>query len=232
MKRIIILAVVISLTLAGYAYGSIDYPTLGTCTGSNVRLRDNPGTDSQIVGKANESDKFIVIGERRVKGDMWYALDHPTEQGTVWISGRYLDLNDEGNFKTSAFRISMQIRLNYGLRPEKARSLFGKPERSKRERYFFDPAQKVFTEEILAYDGFTLRYVEGILREVNVTRKGHPFGELAVGKMRQLIIDNFGKPADENTDTLIYDVSPVETFTFKCKDDEIVSMTWEEALDG
>ena len=233
MKHIIILATVISIVIAGCAYGSIDYPTLGTCTGSNVRLRDNPGTNyTNIIGKANNGDQFIVLGERRVNGDMWYAVDHPIEQGTLWISGRYLDLYDGDNFGSPAFKLSMKIRINFGLRPAKARELLGQPKRSQRERFFFDPAQKMITEETLSYEGLTLRYVDGLLRDVSVTRKGHAFGELKIGESKQLVIDVLGRPAQEDDNTLTYEISPVESLTFRCKDDEIVAMSWEQALDA
>ena len=232
MKRVIILAVAVCMLFSVSASGSMDYPTLGTCTGSNVRLRDNPGTNSNIIDKANKYDTFIVIGERRVNGEMWYAVDHPKEQGTLWISGRYLDLYNADNFGTPAYKMSMQIRQDYGLSPAKARELLGQPKRSQRERFFFDPAQKMISEETLAYDGLTLRYIDGRLQYVNVTRKGHAFGELKIGDSRQLVIDFLGKPSQDEDDMLSYEVSPVETLTFRCKDDEIVSMTWEQALDG
>ncbi len=232
MKRVIILAAACCLSFAGTACGSIDYPTLGTCTGSNVRLRDNPGTNSNIIGKANNGDEFIVLGERRVNGDIWYAVDHPAEPGTLWISGQYLDLYNGDKFESPVFTMSMKIRKDYGIRPEKARELLGQPKRSQCERFFFDPAQKILTEETLRYDGLTLRYIDGMLRDVSVTKKGYAFGKLNVGESRQMVIDILGRPEHEDDTTLTYEVSPVETLTFRCKDAEIVAMTWEKSLDG
>ena len=233
MKRVIILAAAACLAFSVSASGSIDYPTLGYCTGKNVRLRDNPGTNyTNIISKANTGDEFIVLGERRVNGDIWYAVDHPAGQGTLWIFGKYLDLYNVDKFEAPTFKMSMQILQDYGLRPAKARELLGQPKRSQRERFFFDPAQKMVTEETLAYDGLTLRYIDGTLQEISVTRKGHAFGELKIGDSRQLVIDFLGKPSQDEDDMLSYEVSPVETLTFRCKDDEIVSMTWEQALDG
>ena len=233
MKRITILAAVCSLFLAGTACGSIDYPTLGYCTGKNVRLRDNPGTHyTNVISKANNGDEFIVLGERRVNGDMWYAVDHPSGQGTLWIFGKYLDIYDADKFDSPAFRLAMKIRQDYGLRPAKAREILGQPKRSQRERFFFDPAQKMITEETLSYEGLTLRYIDGSLQDVSVTKKGHAFGRLKIGDTRQMVTAVLGSPAQDEADMLSYEVSPVETFTFRFKDGELVAMTWEKALDG
>ena len=232
MKRVIILAAACCLS-AATAFGSIDYPTIGFCTGSNVRLRDNPGTNyTNVISKANNGDEFIVLGERRVNGDTWYAVDHPAGQGTLWIFGKYLELYDGDKFGSPVFTMSMKIRQDYGIRPAKARELLGQPKRTQRERFFFDPAQKIITEETLAYDGLTLRYIDGMLHEVSVTKKGHAFGKLKVGESRQMVIDILGHPAQEDDHMLSYEVSHVETLTFRSKDDEIVAMTWEKALDG
>ena len=231
--RLAVIFAAICFAFAGSAFGSIDYPTIGFCTGSNVRLRDNPGTNyTNVISKANNGDEFIVLGERRVNGDTWYAVDHPAGQGTLWIFGKYLELYNGDKFGSPVFTMSMKIRQNYGLRPAKARELLGQPKRSQRERFFFDPAQKMLTEETLAYDGLTLRYIDGMLQEVSVTKKGYAFGKLKVGESRQIVIDILGKAAQEDDHMLSYEVSPVETLTFRCKDDEIVAMTWEKALDG
>ena len=38
----------------------VNYPALALCTGSSVRLRDNPGTDSEILARADKGDVLVL----------------------------------------------------------------------------------------------------------------------------------------------------------------------------
>lgn len=40
-----------------------EYPELGVCTGDNVRLREDPGTDGKIIGRADTGTQFVILGE-------------------------------------------------------------------------------------------------------------------------------------------------------------------------
>ena len=74
------------------------YPTAGTCTGDNVRLRSSPNSEGtkNIVGRLNKGDAVLVFGEVFANGDMWYQAARPDGKGKAWISARYLELRDAG----------------------------------------------------------------------------------------------------------------------------------------
>ncbi|MBQ7665671.1 MAG: hypothetical protein IJS42_03040, partial [Synergistaceae bacterium] len=66
MKRIIF-ALMLAVMIAGTAYSS-EYPVLGMCTANYVRYRDEPGTDSEILGRIHDYQNVIVLGEKRHNG--------------------------------------------------------------------------------------------------------------------------------------------------------------------
>ena len=76
MKKKILLAFVLCVAVVASAWGEArifaEYPTLGECTGDNVRIRSEPNTNSEIVGRLNEYDKIIVLREVRTK--MGYGM--------------------------------------------------------------------------------------------------------------------------------------------------------------
>lgn len=209
------------------------YPTLGMCTGNGVRLRDNPWTNSNVIGRANDMDILVLLGERKVNGDIWYAVDNPIDSGTVWISGQYIDTYKGDYSDTPAFKMSLEVRMNYGIKPEKARALFGEPDKLIKDTFFFDTAGRELREDTYEYSGFTLRYVEDRLRHVEIFGGDLKFGALSIGSTREELIKILGKP-EENTDAenITYEVSPIEEFLFELEDDAIVRMTWDEYMDN
>lgn len=60
--------------------------------GVGLRVRDNPGTDSEVVFLANESEVFIVIGgPEEADGILWWELTTPyDETRSGWASADYL----------------------------------------------------------------------------------------------------------------------------------------------
>ena len=62
-------ALLAALVLAGTAQADpmerfVTFPTLGSVTGNDVRLRDNPGVqDTKVIGKAQEFDHLVVRTE-------------------------------------------------------------------------------------------------------------------------------------------------------------------------
>lgn len=60
--------------------------------GVGLRVRNNPGTDSEVVFLANESEVFIVIGgPEEDDGILWWELTTPyDETRSGWASADYL----------------------------------------------------------------------------------------------------------------------------------------------
>lgn len=66
MKRII-LALMLVVLFVGTSSGR-EYPAIGMCTANYVRYRDEPGTNSNILGRIHEFQDVIVLGEKRYRG--------------------------------------------------------------------------------------------------------------------------------------------------------------------
>ena len=228
------LALVIMLALSGNSATASDviYPALGICTGNSVRLRESPGTDSEIVGKVNESDRLILLGERKFRGDLWYAVDNPQDEGTAWIIARYVDIASEDGERTPAVDIAISVRMNFGVRPEKAKILLGKPRQNKRGKFFFESANQDLSEETLTYKGCELRYVENNLRHVEVTDSGWRFDEFKIGDPQDKLISDIGDPSDKAGNVWIYQITPIEAIEFTVKDGKIIKMEWTEYMDA
>ncbi len=60
--------------------------------GAGLRIRNNPGTDSEVNFLANESEVFLVIGgPQTVGGVLWWQLAAPYDKNRQgWASAEYL----------------------------------------------------------------------------------------------------------------------------------------------
>ena len=231
-KFALILLIMFALSGNSAIASDVIYPAIGVCTGNSVRLRDSPGTDSEIIGKVNESDRLVLLAERKFRGDTWYAVDNPQDEGTAWIIARYVDIASEDGERTPAVDIAINVRMNFGIRPEKAKILLGKPRKDERDEFFFEPANQNLSEEILTYKGCSLRYVENNLRHVEVTESGWRFDEFKIGDSQEKLIKNIGDPSDKAGNTWIYEITPIESVEFTVKDGKIIKMEWNEYMDA
>ena len=223
------------LALAGCASASPDYPMLGYCTGSNVRLRESPSTKSRILGEVSDPQELVILGERKVNGQVWYRVDDPFDDREAWISGRYVSRNEDSG--TPANVTAVKIRSVFGQTPRKTRAIFGRPQDIERTKFYFDPARKEYTREILTYPAFTVSFTEGRLTRVEVRKKGYAFGEIEVGETMQIVLDTLGRPTSDKRNEFVYEISPVEVLTFKSADDRegverVKTMLWEIYLDA
>ena len=66
----------------GTAYAE-KFPDLGKCIGNGIRLREEPDTKSEIIGKINNGDLFVLLDVKKVNGEKWYLVDHPTQKGSA-----------------------------------------------------------------------------------------------------------------------------------------------------
>ena len=234
MKRKVIV-VMMMLALAGCVYASPEYPVLGWCTGSNVRLRESPSTKSRILGEVSDPQELVLLGERKVNGQVWYHVDDPFDDREAWISGRYVSRNEDS--PTPANVAAVKVRSAFGQTSRKTRAIFGRPKDIERTKFFFDPAQREYTREILTYPAFTASFTEGRLTRVEVRKKGYAFGEIEVGETMQIVLDTLGRPASDKRNEFVYEISPVEVLTFKSADDRegverVKTMLWEVYLDA
>ena len=170
------------------------FPDLGECTGNGVRLREEPDTESEIVGQVNKNDSFVLLDANKINGGKWYLIDHPTKKGKAWIFGKYVrkyyELKDSDH--TPAHVICMQVILDYGITPEKTRALHGKP---------LENLKDVYGNFIgLKYDGFEVNYQEeeGHISNVAVgfeddgSKTGN-FGGIKIGDDIEKLRGIFGK---------------------------------------
>ena len=204
---------------AGDWHGS--YPDTGFCVGNSVRLREDPDTEAEIVGRLNEGDRVIVLGEASVDGEKWYSLDNPTQEGTAWAFGKYIDTYKGYETGTPVYNLYIQILLNFGITPEKAKVLLGDPDQELEDGPL----------DILEYPDLQLQYREKRLNRVEVWKSGLAFGGFQVGDPASKLNDALGEPLSKENGTWHYEGDPRTVLLFEVENDEITRMTWEELID-
>ena len=216
------------LTFCGTAWAE-KFPDLGECKGNSVRLREKPDEKSEIIGKVNKGDTFVLLDVKKVNNQKWYLIDHPTKIGSAWIFGKYVkkyySLKDSEH--TPAHVIAMQLRLDYGITPEKTRALHGKPLEVIRDAYgnFIG----------LKYEGYSLQYsyeneflsnVEvGIEDDEDASEKN--FGPIKIGDDTKKLREVFGKNIRDEENFWCCDLPSGEVIYFNVGEDKkIFSMQW------
>ena len=169
MKKLIV--VLWLMILSGCAFG-VEYPELGVCIGDNVRLREDPGTDGKIIGRADTGTQFVILGETYVDGQKWYEIDHPTKKGSAYIIAKYTNYGwlhgNNGVIPTG--KDFIDVRLTFGIYPDKARALFGKGTKDEFGN--------------LVYSDFTLRYDDEAMpaiHQVQINKRGYAVAGVQVG---------------------------------------------------
>lgn len=217
------------LLWAGIAGAETEYPVLSQCTGEGVRLREDPSTEAKIVGKV-DYETLYAVGETSVEGEVWYEVLHPTQTGTAWIYGKFLDVNYFKNI-TPAQRLTWKIALTFGCNEARARSLFGRPQKEKRTMTFIEGAGEKLPDVTLTYPTHTAQYVDDILKNVTVAKGTMPFGPFRIGDPASGLADLMGEPGDTSEGQWSYELGPVEYLTFKVKDDRIAAMEYSSWFD-
>ena len=168
-------AVLLMLVLFCGTAWAASYPELGACTGTNVRLREDPGTDGRIVGKIeSRRHVFVILDEAWVDGDKWYEIEHPTQEGTAFISGRYVNYGWYNGKPTG--KEFVKVRQMFGIYPEKAQALFGK---AKRDEF-----------GNLNYSGLILRYDdEDMIQQVQIEKRNYTLAGIRVGDSVNKLFD-------------------------------------------
>ena len=161
-----ILAVLCLLLCCGSAYAA-KFPEMGICTGERVRLRQSPGMNGKSLGFVEpHRNRFVVLGETRADGMKWYKIDHPTKKGTAYIAADYVEITPVGN-------VFAEVRLTFGVYPEKTRAIFGRPSWK---------TQQVWgsSQELEIKDSYAFTYNEDGIRRAIVFL----YGEKAIAGIR------------------------------------------------
>ncbi len=95
MKRVWKCLAAAALILMLTATAALAETVLGMCTGDNVKVRYQPGTDQSIWFSIDEGFVCEILGEVTEDGDKWYKVQttHPDDQddtGVGYIHSRYL----------------------------------------------------------------------------------------------------------------------------------------------
>lgn len=167
MKKLVC-SLVILLGLSAVSFGA-EYPEIGVCMRDNVRLREDPGTDGKIIGRADIGTQFVILDEIYSDGQKWYEIDNPTQEGNAFIIAKYVNYGwyrgNDGAINTG--KDFAEVRITFGITPEKTRALLG--------------SNPKVHDETLEYPGINLSYDEGYLSTVELTKKGYAIAGMEVG---------------------------------------------------
>ncbi|MBR0150670.1 MAG: SH3 domain-containing protein [Synergistaceae bacterium] len=190
----------------------VDFPTLGECTGSYVRYRAEPSTDSDIWGRLSMGDKVIVVGQTAVDGEVWYEILPKNAQESAYVFGKYI---------APFFNEELQ------------RSLLNKLIIDVLQTYCAYEDDDYWGE----YDGefdypeIKRKYnSQGWLSRVELWNpsKDFGFGDIRIGDNVSKLRDILGEPDKESDSECVYMAGSYATFTFRVRDGKITRMIYEE----
>ena len=232
---VVVLMVLMVLVLAGAACGAGAYPTILRCTGTGVRLRAEPDTTSDILDKADVGDRFIAVGETSVDGSVWYEVELSAAKGTAWIFGKYAEEYLEESERTpsvyAAVSTAVRICRSFGYTPERARAIFGKPQKETKKKVYIEMAGEKLWDETLIYPTHEAHYLGGYLTSVTVREGTMPFGEIRIGDPAEKLAEVLGNPGDKTDERWSYDLPTLEYLTFEVGNGHVAAMIYERAMD-
>ena len=227
--------VLMVFVLAGTACGAGAYPTILRCTGMSVRLRAEPDTTSDILDKADVGDRFIAVGETSVDGSVWYEVELSAAKGTAWIFGKYAEEYLEESERTpSVYAVvstAVHICRSFGYTPERARAIFGKPQKETKKKVYVEMAGEKLWDETLVYSTHEAHYLGGYLTSVRVREGTMPFGDIRIGDLAKKLVEVLGNPGDKTDERWSYDLPTLEYLTFEVGNGRIAAMHYERAMD-
>ena len=233
INRRVLLAFVFCALIASCSWADrlpqpVDFPTLGRCNGTNVRLRAKPNTDSKILGVLDEGDTVVVLDETLVHGDKWYEVDHPTSKGKAYVFGKYIEAIYEESYQPNPLhKLVMNLYLTFGMTPEKATALSGKPNKRKREVIGSEKIVRINMD----WGEYNLEYMGGSLTGVEVKSGRKPFGPIKIGDSTEKLESVFGGPSDSSDTYYTYQESEMVYITFNIKKGKVSSMSYQVYYD-
>ena len=199
-KSILIMMMLLFLSTAAYAGERfMIFPALGVCTGTYVRYREEPDTESEILGRLNAPEKAVVLSQTAVDGEIWYEIENPLNDSEAWIFGKYIrPAFDETTQQSEIYNLIVNIIQNYGITPEKAD---------------LNRTSDVKTN----YEANNLTYVE-------VWNKTLSFGDIHIGDSTGKIIEVLGTPDIQSDSEYEYRTGEKTRLNFHIKNGKITRM--------
>ena len=229
-----LLASLIAVLFSSVAYADriplpVNFPTLGQCTGNSVRLREDPNTDSEILGKLNMNDSVVVLDKFITDGETWYEVDHPTEPGSAFVFGKYIEATFAENYQDNPLhKLIMNLYLTFGITPEKALKLAGKPKSREDETI---GGSDGFERVRMEFNDFRLEYVADFLMGVSVDKGKKSFGAIKIGDSAEKVINTFGTPTDDSPNNLMYQESEMVYINFELQNRKVSHMHYQVYYD-
>lgn len=225
-------ALLTALVLAGMAQADaverfVSFPTLGSVTGSDVRLRDNPGVkNTKVIGKVQEFDHLVVLAETSLAGEAWYEVEHPVKAGTAWISGRYLTpCAPEDQQDSPWMRFMTNMNQVFGITPAKARALFGAPEKEERET--LPGEDSPFVKDFLNWKEHGAEYLNGSLMGLYAGAGAKPFKALRLGATTDEAVEALGEPDSRSDSELTWRHGDMEVLTLNVEEGRLISLDYQ-----
>ena len=212
MKNRILFAILFCVIAVSNAFAEarifVEYPTLGECTADNVRIRTEPNTNSEIIGKLNEYDKIIVLRKVKSGNNLWYEVENPTGEGEAYVFGKYLLPAYRQEFQRSkGAKFLTDIRLTYGSTPERMLALSSKPKKLTRSNH--DTGFPVVIGDWGDYRVFYWDTVDeraGYLKSLEVKSGNKPFGSIHIGDSTEKLLRELGSPANKSKNLWEYEI--------------------------
>ena len=199
---VVVILVICSVCEAADKFAA--FPTLGICTGTSVRYREKPDTESKILGLLNIPDRIVVRAQKEADGGVWYEIEDPKTDKTGYVFGTYISpVFDETSQKKATIKMIVKIVQTYGITPEKGK-LYSGPE-----------AKTDYNHA-------------NFLAEVYADSKGCAFGDVRIGDPVSKLEDTLGKPDVQNASEWEYRVGINTILSFRFKDGKITRMMYKE----
>ena len=209
MRKIFAVAVafvVMCVTVCEAASRFVAFPTVGVCTGSYVRYRSNPDTESDIWGRLSVGEKVIVDGQTAVDGEIWYEILPKNAQDSAFVFGKYLvPYYDEEIQQSTIGKMIIEILLTYA--PNLDNDYYDEDNSPEVKRFYGD-------------DGWLLR--------VEAWNSGSKFGEIEIGDNVSKLTKILGEPDSESSSEWRYIAGEFGSVTFRIKDGKITRMIFDE----
>ena len=180
----------------------VKFPAIGVCTGTYVRYREDPDTESEILGRLNTPDRVIVLGRTSVGGDTWYEIEDPRGDRSGYVFGKYIvPVFSEKIQRSKTYALMVDILQNFGITRDRAE--------------FYD-GPKVKT-----------RYTDDYLTFIDATRQGTMFGEISIGDDRDKVESILDDPEVDDEDMLDYRLDVETGVRFIFEDGKVTRMVFE-----
>ena len=218
IKKITLIALLIAL-FASCTESSAQYPTIGQCTGNNVRVRSEPNTASEILGSLNEYDNVIVLDSVKSGRNIWYEIDNNQNLDKAYVFGKYIELRQQ---ISPLEKLLIDLKLTFGATPQKATLLDG----TYKTRDISRTDEGNLLHIAIDLGDYQLMYLDGELVDAEVRRGDKPFGSIHVGDSTETLRRELGEPADKSEYSWEYQYGEMTFITFMLKDDRITNMNY------